>query len=70
MRSLSNPDMHYKDIILLILDKIEIFCYEDRKALLDYQNDKSLPNEILENLSKVSMSSAQKYLSNRSLHCR
>jgi hypothetical protein len=28
-------------MILLILDKIDIFCYEDRKALLDYQNDKS-----------------------------
>ena len=52
-RSLSNPDMNYKDIILLILDKIEMFCYEDRKALLDYQNDKSLPNEILEKIHTI-----------------
>jgi hypothetical protein len=40
-------------MILLILDKIEIFCYEDRKALSDYQNDKSLPNEILEKIHTI-----------------
>jgi len=40
----------YENIILLILDKIDMFCYEDRKALLDYQYDKSLPNEILEKI--------------------
>jgi hypothetical protein len=37
----------YQNMILIILDKIDIFCYENRKALLQYQNDKSLPNEIL-----------------------
>ena len=52
-RGSSNPDMRYKDIILLIWDKIDIFCYEDRKALLDYQNDKSLPNEILEKIHTI-----------------
>ena len=41
--------MSYKDIILLnFIDKIYIFCYEDRKALLNYQKDKSLPHEKLE----------------------
>jgi hypothetical protein len=30
----------YQNMILIILDKIDIFCYENRKALLQYQNDK------------------------------
>jgi len=51
--SSSNPYMHYKDIILLILDKIDIFCYEDRKAIFDYENDKSSPNEILEKIHTI-----------------
>ena len=45
--------MHYKDIILLILDKIDIFCYEDRKALFEYKNYISLPNEILEKIHTI-----------------
>ena len=45
--------LHYNNMILLILDQIEIFCYEDRKALSDYQNDKSLPNEILEKIHTI-----------------
>jgi hypothetical protein len=44
---------HYTNIILLMLDKIYIFCHEDRKALLDYQNDKSLPHEILEKIHTI-----------------
>ena len=51
--SSSDPIKNYRDIILLILDKIDIFCHEDRKALLDYQNDKSLPNEILEKIHTI-----------------
>jgi hypothetical protein len=48
------PYVHdYQPMILLILDKIDIFCYEDRKALLDYQNDKLLPNEILEKIHTI-----------------
>ena len=53
-KSSSNPHLHdYKDIILLILNKIDIFCYEDRKALLDYHNDKSGPSEMLEKIHTI-----------------
>jgi len=45
--------LDYNNIILLILDKIDIFCYEDRKALFDYKNDKSLPNKILEKIHTI-----------------
>jgi len=45
--------LDYKDIILLILDKINLFRYEDRKVLCDYQNDESLPNEILEKIHTI-----------------
>jgi hypothetical protein len=43
---------NYKNSILLILDKIDIFCYEERKALLYYRycNNKSGPKEILEKI--------------------
>ena len=44
---------HYKNMILLILENIDIFFYEDRKALLDYQSDKSLSNEILEKIYTI-----------------
>ena len=40
-------------MILLILDKIDIFCYEDRNALLVYQHEKSLPSEILEKIYTI-----------------
>ena len=48
------PYFHdYTKMILLILDKIDIFCYEDRNALLVYQNEKALPNEILEKIYSI-----------------
>jgi hypothetical protein len=48
------PYFHdYTKMILLILDKIDIFCCEDRNALLVYQHDKSLPNEILEKIYTI-----------------
>ena len=36
-----------------MLDKVDIFCNEDRKALLDYHNDKSGPSEILEKIHTI-----------------